>query len=404
MTASANAPAESLESRIVAAAFELGLVRVGFTSPERSEQAADRLDDWLQAGHHGEMQYMQGGLDRSAPSALLPAVKTVLVVALPYGGAAPLRLRRGADGPPLEPQPRLSGRVARYAQGEDYHRVLKDKLERLGQAIDALAGRPVGRRACVDSAPLLERDFAVRAGLGFAAKSTLTILPGVGSFVVFGELLLDLELAPIPVPSSATRASVAGCGSCTSCLTACPTSAFVGPHVLDARRCISYLTIELKGSIPRDLRALIGNHVFGCDICQDVCPWNETRHAPERDPELGQREALRAPDLVELLFLTSSGYRKLVRGTALSRVSRARLARNAAIALGNSRDPAAEAPLARALQIHSNELVREHAAWALGALGVPLGVGLAALQRAAADDSSPMVREEASLALRAVSR
>ncbi|HKY41422.1 MAG TPA: tRNA epoxyqueuosine(34) reductase QueG [Polyangiaceae bacterium] len=394
MTASAKAPAESLESRIVTAALELGLVRVGFASPARSEQAADRLDDWLGAGHHGEMQYMQGGPDRSAPAALFEAVKTVLVVALPYGDPVPLRLRRGVVGAPIDPP--LSGRVARYAQGEDYHRVLKDKLERLGQAIDALVGRPVGRRACVDSAPLLERDFAVRAGLGFAAKSTLTILPGVGSFVLFGELLLELELASTPPVASG------GCGSCTSCLTACPTGAFVGPHVLDARRCISYLTIELKGSIPRELRGLIGNHVFGCDVCQDVCPWNDTRHAPERDPELGQREVLRAPDLVELLFLTSSGYRRLVRGTALSRVSRARLARNAAIALGNSHDPAAEAPLARALETHSSELVREHAAWALGALGVPLSIGLTALQRAAQDDISSAVQEEAALALSAV--
>jgi len=341
------------------------------------------------------MQYMGGGLDRSTPAALLPVVKTVLVVALPYGDPAPVRLRRSAEGPPIA---LLRGDVARYAQGEDYHRVLKEKLERLGQAIDSLVGRPVARRACVDSAPLLERDFAVRAGLGFAAKSTLTILPGVGSFVLFGELLLDLELAP------ASAAVSSGCGSCTSCLTACPTGAFVGPHVLDARRCISYLTIELKGSVPRDLRGLMGNHVFGCDICQDVCPWNETRHAPAPDPALGQRDALRAPDLVELLFLTSSGYRKLVRGTALMRVSRARLARNAAIALGNSHDPTAEAPLSRALETHSSDLVRAHAAWALGALGVPLTSGRAALENAAQHDVAQQVREEAALALEAVTQ
>jgi epoxyqueuosine reductase len=395
MTASAATSAESLESRIVTAAFELGLVRVGFASPERSEQAADRLASWLGAGHHGEMQYMGGAPDRSTPATLFEAVKTVLIVALPYGGPAPVRVRRSAQGAELAP---LSGLVARYAQGEDYHRVLKEKLERLGQAIDVLVGRPVARRACVDSAPLLERDFAVRAGLGFAAKSTLTILPGAGSFVLFGELLLDLELTQSPAAPNG------GCGSCTSCLTACPTSAFVGPHVLDARRCISYLTIELKGSVPRELRGLMGNHVFGCDICQNVCPWNDTRHAPERDPELGQRDSLLAPDLVELLFLTSSGYRKLVRGTALSRVSRSRLARNAAIALGNSHDPAAEAPLARALETHSSELVREHAAWALGALGLPLTLGYVALKHAAQNDIAPQVRQEATLALEIVSK
>jgi epoxyqueuosine reductase len=332
-----------------------------------------------------------GALDRSAPAALFPGVASVIVVALPYGETAPLRLRRSQAGPALGAP--LTGRVARYAQGEDYHRVLKSRLERLGQAIDELVGRPVRRRACVDSAPLLERDFAVRAGLGFAAKSTLTILPGVGSFVLLGELLLELELEPT------AAATTGGCGACTSCLTACPTGAFVGPYVLDARRCISYLTIELKGAVPPELRGLIGGHVFGCDICQDVCPWNHSRHAKARDPELGQRAELAAPELESLLFLSSSGYRKLVRGTALSRISRSRLARNAAIALGNSRDSAAEAPLARALSTHSSELVRGHAAWALAALALPLTTGLTALEHAATHDTSPDVRHEANEAL-----
>jgi epoxyqueuosine reductase len=389
MNTSAQAAPEPLEARILAAAVELGFARAGITSATRSEQAAERLERWLGAGHHGEMQYMTGGLDRSSPTELFEPARSVLVVAMPYG-AAPVPLRRSATGPALAAP--LRGYVARYARGEDYHRVLKSKLERLGLAIDALVGRPVGRRACVDSAPLLERDFAERAGLGFAAKSTLTIAPGVGSFFLLGELLLDISLAP-------TARLSAGCGTCTRCLTACPTGAFVGPYQLDARRCISYLTIELKGSIPYELRRLIGSHVFGCDICQDVCPWNHSRHAPARDPELGSRDALEAPELEALLFLTSSGYRRLVAGTALSRVSRARLARNAAVALGNSRSRAAEAPLSRALNAHPSELVRSHAAWALGELGFPLTLGLDALQQAAAQDSSPEVREEASRAL-----
>jgi epoxyqueuosine reductase len=387
MTAAPSVAPESLESRIVRAALELGFARAGIASPQRSEPAAERLASWLAAGHHGEMQYMAQGLDRSSPAALFEPVQSVVVVALPYADPALTPLRRSATGPELR------GRVARYARGEDYHHVLKAKLERLGAAIDALVGRPVARRACVDSAPLLERDFAVRAGLGFAAKSTLTILPGVGSFVLLGELLLDLQLSPT------ASAALSGCGTCTRCLSACPTGAFQGPYVLDARRCISYLTIELKGSVPPELRALIGSHVFGCDICQDVCPWNQSRHAPARAPELGEHAELAAPDLVSLLFLTSSGYRKLVRGTALSRVSRQRLARNAAIALGNSRSPAAEAPLSRALASHSSELVRAHAAWALAALGLPLNEGSLALQRAAAHDASLEVRLEAGAAL-----
>jgi epoxyqueuosine reductase len=389
MTAVANSAPETLSQRVLRAALEQGFVRAGLATPARSEQAAERLASWLQAGRDGEMQYMRGPLDRTAPAGLLSSVKSVLVVALPYGEPL-VQARRGRHGDAVSP---LAGKVARYAQGEDYHRILKVKLERLGQIIDELAGHPVTRRACVDSAPLLERDFAVRAGLGFAAKSTLTIVPGVGSFVLLGELLLDLEL------ESTEPDSTSGCGSCTKCLSACPTGAFVGPHELDARRCISYLTIELKGAIPRELRGLIGQHVFGCDICQDVCPWNQSRHAPAGDAELGRREALLAPDLVSLLFLTSSGYRRLVAGTALSRVSRARLARNAAVALGNSHHAAAEEPLARALETHSSELVRAHAAWALGALGVPLEAGRRALERAVIEDGALEVREEARLAL-----
>jgi epoxyqueuosine reductase len=169
--------------------------------------------------------------------------------------------------------------------------------------------------------------------------------------------------------------------------------------VLDARRCISYLTIELKGSVPVELRPLIGEHVFGCDICQDVCPWNQSRHTPPADPELGQRPELAAPPLESLLFLGSAAYRKLVRGSALSRVSRQRLSRNAAIALGNSHHASAEAPLVRALDTHASELVRAHAAWAMGELGVPLTAGREALARAAQLDASAEVRAEASAAL-----
>jgi epoxyqueuosine reductase len=381
----------TLERRIVQAALEQGFVRAAITRPSLSERAAERLSSWLSAGHHGEMQYMAGDLPRDTTRALLASVQSVLVVALPYGESVPVALRRSASEPALSLP--LTGRVARYAQGEDYHRVLKAKLERVGERIDELVGRSVARRPCVDSAPLLERDFAVQAGLGFAAKSTLTIVPGAGSFVLLGELLLDLELAPTEVTATS------GCGSCTRCMTACPTGAFVGPHQLDARRCISYLTIELKGWVPRELRPLIGQHVFGCDICQDVCPWNHSPRLTRRDAELGQREALAAPALEELLFLGSAAYRKLVAGTALSRVSRARLARNAAIALGNTHHPAAAAPLVRALQTHSSDLVRGHAAWALGALGLPLGEGWGALQHAANEDASVEVRAEAAAAL-----
>jgi epoxyqueuosine reductase len=381
-----SAPPESLEQRILAAARDVGFARAGIVRPDRAEQAAERLSAWLAAGHHGEMHYLAGGLDRAAPASLLERVQSVVVVALPYG-APPTPLRRSATGAAL------TGRVAAYALGDDYHRVLKLKLERLGQVIDGLVGRPVERRACVDSAPLLERELAERAGLGFSAKSTLTIVPGVGSYVLLGELLLDLPLTP----TNGTAPS--GCGTCTECLTACPTGAFVGPHVLDARRCISYLTIELKGSIPRELRRLIGTHVFGCDVCQDVCPWNRSRHAPPRDPELGLRSELAEPGLVDLLFLSSSGYRRLVRGTALARVSRARLARNAAVALGNSNDPRAIEPLIAALAGHVSPLVRGHAAWAVGRYHHDYVAADEALRQARLRETDAGVRAEIEAAL-----
>jgi len=226
----------------------------------------------------------------------------------------------------------------------------------------------------VDTAPLLEREAARRAGIGFTAKSTLTIAPGLGSYILLGELLTDLELAPSePIASS--------CGSCRACLDACPTAAFVDAYTLDARRCISYLTIELQGAIPRALRPLIGRWVFGCDICQEVCPFNHSPKPRPSEPELAPRRSLTDPDLVELLQITSSAYRRFVRGTALKRISRHRLQRNAAVALGNTRSPAAAEPLARALLSNPSPLVRAHCAWALGQIGTEVARSALAASR-----------------------
>ena len=233
--------------------------------------------------------------------------------------------------------------------------MMKEKLGALAERCASILGRPVMARACVDTAPLLEHEVARRAGLGFTAKSTLTIVPGLGSYVLLGELLLDVEL-----PTSEPVA--AGCGSCRACLDACPTAAFVDAHVLDARRCISYLTIENQGPIPTELRARLGTRVFGCDVCQEVCPFNASSAPRPRAPELTPRAALAVLDLVHLLELGAAGYRKLVRRTALRRVSRDTLARNAAVALGNTGDQRAVPPLARALAAHTSPLVRAHAA------------------------------------------
>jgi epoxyqueuosine reductase len=383
---SADSAAE-LATRVRAAGQELGFVRVGFAAIDPLELGAERLSAWIEAGRHAEMDYLLEG-PRHDPRRLLAEAKTLIAVALAYPATpSTVPLRASAEGPPL------TGIVARYARGEDYHDVMRKKLRRLADAIANLLGRSVLARHCVDTAPLLERAAAERAGLGFAAKSAMTIIPGVGSYVMLGELLVDVEIkADTPI---APR-----CGSCRLCLDACPTGAIVGDHVIDSRRCISYLTIESSAPIPRELRPLIGARVFGCDICQDVCPFNASAEHKPSAPELAPRPNLNAPDLIALLELGSARYRQLVKGSALRRTHRAQLARNAAVALGNSKDARAVIPLARALAAHTSPLVRGHAAWALGEIGVAAREhGLVALRCASDHDADPFVREEAALAL-----
>ncbi|HTQ05448.1 MAG TPA: tRNA epoxyqueuosine(34) reductase QueG [Polyangiaceae bacterium] len=377
---------KDVTARIAAAARELGFARVGFAPVAPFGDAAARLRGWLASGYHGVLAYLADG-ERADPRSLLPEAKTVIAVALSYADSAravPLRAER--EGPIL------AGSVARYARGEDYHLVMKEKLAALAERCEALAGRPLAARVCVDTAPLLEHEIARAAGVGFSAKSTLTIVPGLGSYVLLGELLTELEL-------EASEPVRAGCGGCRACLDACPTGAFVDAHVLDARRCISYLTIENQGPIPRELRSRLGTRVFGCDVCQEVCPFNASGTAKPGTPELEPRPALATIDLVALLELGAAGYRKLVRRTALRRVTRDTLARNAAVALGNTGDARAVPPLGRALAAHPSALVRAHAAWALGELAEHAKDAASALAAAAAHDPDAAVREEASLAL-----
>ena len=385
--APANAlSARELADRVRAAGEELGFARVGFAAADPLELGAERLAAWRSEGRHAAMTYLEG--PRHDPRHLLGEAKTLIAVALAYPASRDLvPLRRAAAGAAL------TGVVARYARGDDYHDVMRKKLRRLADAVANLLGRPILARHCVDTAPLLERAAAERAGLGFAAKSTMTIIPGVGSYVLLGELLVDAEI-------SADAPIAPGCGSCRLCLDACPTGAFVAAHVLDARRCISYLTIETSGPIPRELRPLIGVRVFGCDVCQDVCPFNAAAEGKPSAPELLPRRHLAAPDLIELLDLGSARYRQFVKGTALRRTHRAQLARNAAIALGNTKDLRAVLPLTRAVSAHTSALVRGHAAWALGEIGVAAReLAESALGCAAAHDPDPFVREEAEWAL-----
>jgi epoxyqueuosine reductase len=369
-----------LAAAITAEALSLGFARVAFAPVEPLARGERALADWLAAGMHGDMQYMEKHATRSDPRALLAEARTLIVVALPYardGGALPV-----ADD-------RARGVVARYARGADYHVVMKEKLEALAVAVARAAGRPVLSRVCVDTANLLEREAAHTSGLGFIAKNAMLIMPGLGSYVMLGELLVDVEL-PTGKPMEPR------CGECTACMSACPTGAIVSPQVVDARRCISYLTIELKGAMPRELRPLVGTRVFGCDACQEVCPFNHSAQPSAVAPEMAPRAALSAPVLEDLLALNTKQQRKLVRGTAWRRVNRVQLARNAAVALGNSGDARAVPALARALAQDPSPLVRGHAAWALGRLG---GEEAQRALEAARVDESTFVADEVSAAL-----
>jgi epoxyqueuosine reductase len=377
----ATDPAQ-LRAFIADAARRQGFHRVGFTSvAEPRYHAAYR--DWLARGHHGTMSYLARAdavEARRAPAQLLEGARAIVVVALAYPPPEPVT---PAAGPPR-------GRIASYVGGRDYHIVLKDKLRTLAAAVSQYLGSPVAARPCVDSAPILERSLAEMAGIGFIGKNTLLIIPGLGSYVVLGELLLDVDLAPPPPAPPQAR-----CGSCRACLDACPTAAFTAPYQLDARRCISYLTIEHRGSIAPALRPALGNHVFGCDICQSACPYNAA--APARwpaAPELAPRDPRdRDPELAWLAGLGANQRRRHVEGTALRRVNREQLLRNVCIALGNSGEPGSVAPLIELLADRS-PLVRGHAAWALGRLGQR-----APLVAALAGERDPGVRSELSAAL-----
>jgi epoxyqueuosine reductase len=335
---------DTLEARLKAQAHALGFELAGVAAATPAD-GFDRLRDWLAHGFAGTMDYMhRHGDARRHPASILPEVRSVLMVDMSYK-------------PPAEPSSPPAGKVARYARGTDYHDVLRERLNRL------LAWLQVERPGCrgrgvVDTAPLLERDFARRAGLGWFGKNTMLLNKRHGSYFFLGALLVDLALEP-DAPHEASH-----CGTCTACLDACPTAAFPAPGVLDARRCISYLTIELRGAVPAELRAGLGDWVFGCDICQEVCPWN--RKAPAGvEPLLLPRPELEALDPVELLGLSADDFRRRFRGTALARTKRAGLLRNAALVLGNVGDAAALPALRRALD-DPDPVVRDAAAWAIG--------------------------------------
>jgi epoxyqueuosine reductase len=340
-----------LEERIKSKARELGFDLVGI-APAAQADDFDRLRDWLAQGFAGDMDYLHRHAEAHRhPTSILPEVRSVILVGMNYKPTAD----QEKDG--------TGARVARYAQGADYHDVLRGRLKQLLAWIQDEAPGCRGR-VVVDTAPLLERDFARRAGLGWIGKNTMLLNKRFGSYFFLGALLTDLELqADQPHETS-------HCGTCTACLEACPTAAFVGPYQLDARRCISYLTIELRGPIPTELRPGMGDWLFGCDVCQEVCPWNY------KSPVAAEGAFLPLPDLVamdpaELLGLSEEEFRRRFRGTALTRPRRAGLVRNAAIVLGNRGDRAALPALQKALT-DPEAVVQEAAQWAINRI---IGVG-----------------------------
>jgi epoxyqueuosine reductase len=340
---------------------------------------------------------------RADPRAALPGARTVISIAASYyrgdwppepGTPAPRDGRKGSgtrDGVagPNESLPR--GRIARYAWGRDYHKRMRRRLHRLAAAIRAL-DPSVRYAVAVDSSPALDRGWAERAGIGWIGKNTNVIRKSAGSWIFLGEIITDLELSP----DSPARNY---CGTCARCIAACPTGAIVAPYQLDARRCISYLTIEHRGPIPIDLRPSIGARVFGCDDCQEVCPWNRfavrTAH-----PDFAERPDQQVPELIPLLGLDPEGFARRFQGTALMRAGRDRFVRNVAVALGNLGSTAAVPPLERALLQDRDPTVRGHAAWALGRIG---GVGArSVLVRADATEPDKEARREIGYALRTI--
>jgi epoxyqueuosine reductase len=366
-----------LSAHIKTAAAALGFDLVGLTSSAPLAHGG-RFRAWVEQGFAGEMGYMSRDVDkRIDPTQVLPDARSIIVVAMNYYTA-----------PEATGHTQGRGWISRYAWGQDYHGILGDKLETLVAHIRAMEGADLQARWYVDTGPILERELAWRAGLGWPGKNTNLINRQTGSWLFLGAILLNRELV---YDTPATE----HCGSCTRCLVACPTGALVAPGVLDARRCIAYLTIELRGPIPRALRPLVGTHIFGCDICQAVCPWNR-RPPVAPEPSFLPRAGFATPELIPWLGLSEEAFRAQFRDSPVKRAKRRGLLRNVAVALGNLRDPRAIPALQGAL-LDAEPLVRSHAAWALGRIG-----GLKAQQalRAALNtETRSDVREELRLAL-----
>ena len=339
-----------LAAQIKVWAGELGFQQVGISGTDLSADE-QRLLHWLDQGMHGQMDYMhRHGTSRSRPAELIPGTLRVISLRMDY-------LPADASHPATVLRNPKLAYVSRYATGRDYHKLIRSRIQTLADRIVAAAG-PFGYRAFTDSAPVLEKALARNAGLGWIGKHSNLINPKAGSWFFLGELFTDLPL-PVDRPFSENH-----CGTCSACIDICPTGAIIGPYQVDARRCISYLTIELRGSIPEPLRPMLGNRIYGCDDCQLVCPWNKfAKNTEEKDFRV--RHGLDSAALTELFRWSEQEFLKKTEGSAIRRIGYECWLRNIAVALGNA--PASESVIA-ALGVHahhSSALVREHVSWAL---------------------------------------
>ncbi len=346
-----NPPAalDGLAARIARWAKQLGFDATGISHTDLGAHEAHLLR-WLGAGMHGDMDYMERhGTKRARPRELAPGTASIISVRMPYLSAD----AADAEATIADPD---AAYIARYACGRDYHKLMRKKLQKLAVRIEREIG-PFGYRAFVDSAPVLEKAVAAQAGLGWIGKHTVLIDRNAGSWFFLGELFTDL-----PLPASAPVQN--HCGECQRCIEVCPTNAIVAPYRLDARRCIAYLTIELKGSIPVELRPLIGNRVFGCDDCQLFCPWNRFAKTAE-DPDFNPRHGLDRATLLELFAWSEADFERRTAGSAIRRLGYERWLRNLAVGLGNCGGGGRVTAALRERADHPSPLVREHVAWAL---------------------------------------
>jgi epoxyqueuosine reductase len=346
---------DDLKRRLAAKARELGFVAVGFAPARDDPLRGRRLREWLAAGHHGEMAWMEDRAEvRQGPQSMWPEAQSVIALGMSYApDADPLALARYPD----------KARISVYAQGRDYHDTVKKALKALARWLVEQAPE-TALKVFVDTAPVMEKPLGEAAGIGWQGKHTNLVSRKHGSWLFLGAIYTTLPF----VPDAADHLpDVAGCGSCAACLSACPTDAFPAPYKLDARRCISYLTIEHKGPIPEEFRAAIGNRIYGCDDCLAVCPWNKFAEAAQRHRDFVPREELVAPNLAELLGLDDAAFRQKFSGSPIKRIGRGRFVRNCLIAAGNSGEAALLGQVAP-LAADADPVVSEAARWALGRL------------------------------------